>query len=292
MCPSKSKMDGQTVIITGANSGLGKAAATELACRNARVILACRDITAATQVAKQIVKKTGNTEIVPKVLDLSSLRSIREFSNQILNEENQINVLVNNAGVFQCPYTLTEDNFEMQMGVNHLGHFLLTSLLIERLKQSSPSRVVIVSSALSTRGNINFDDIHSRQSYNKMKAYADSKLANLMFAQELAQRLEGSDVSVYAMHPGMVATNLGRHVVSKLTALFLKPVVVALGLRDASEGCQAIVYCSCAQELKGQSGIYVSKFCKQTSYPSNACDEQTIKRLWETSETLTNTKFL
>jgi len=290
LCPSPKGMARKTVIITGANSGLGRATALELARRNARIILACRSMTSATQAAKYVTSNTGNTEMVPKVLDLSSMNSIRQFSEQILAEENQIDVLVNNAGVFQCPYSQTTDGFEMQMGVNHLGHFLLTSLLIERLKQSAPSRIVVVSSALSTRGSINFEDMHSEIGYNKMKAYADSKLANLMFTQKLSERLEGSGVTVLAMHPGMVATNLGRHVVSRPTAYFLSPLVVALGLRDAHEGCQAIVYCCVADELRDQSGAYVSKYSKVTDYPDNAKDEQAIQKLWDLSEKMTGKK--
>jgi len=292
LCPSKSLMTGKTVIITGANSGLGKATALELAQRNARIILACRSMTVASQTAELIIRQTGNTKMIPHVLDLSSMRSIKEFCDSILTEEEDINVLINNAGVFQCPYTKTSDGFEMQMGVNHLGHFLLTSLLIERLKSSAPSRVVVVSSALSTRGAINFEDIHSEDRYDKMKAYADSKLANLMFTQELSRRLKGTGVTVLAMHPGMVATNLGRHVVSETTRFFLTPLVVALGLRDASEGCQAIVYCSCAEELQDQSGLYISKLCKPCKYPDNAVDQKDIQRLWDVSEQLTDTKFL
>ncbi|XP_005097012.1 retinol dehydrogenase 14 [Aplysia californica] len=291
LCPSKTQMNGKTVIITGANCGIGKATALELARRNARIILACRNLASAAETAKQICRSTGNTEIIPRALDLSSIKSIREFSQEILSEEHRIDVLVNNAGVFQCPYSKTEDGFEMQMGVNHFGHFLLTSLLTERLKQSAPSRIVIVSSALSKRGSINFDDIHSEKSYNKMKAYADSKLANLMFTKELSKRLDGSGVSVLALHPGMVATDIARHVVSRVTAKLFSPIVVALGLRDASEGCQPVVYCASAEELKGCSGVYISKLCKECEFPSSACDEEQAKKLWDISEQLTKTKF-
>jgi len=170
--------------------------------------------------------------------------------------------------------------------------FLLTSLLMERLKQSAPSRIVVVSSALSKRGSIKFENMHSEEGYNKMKAYADSKLANLLFSQKLSEKLEGSRVNVLAMHPGMVATNLGRHVVSKPTAFFLSPLAVTLGLRDAHEGCQSIVYCCVADELRDSSGAYVDKHCQVADYPENAKDEQSIQKLWDLSEKQTKTKFL
>ncbi|CAL1539935.1 unnamed protein product [Lymnaea stagnalis] len=286
-CPSKANMSGKTVIITGANSGLGKAAAFELARRKAKIILACRSLPSAKDTAKQIQASTGNIEVWPKELDLASLESIRNFCFQILSEEPKIDVLINNAGVFQCPYMRTEDGFEMQMGVNHFGHFLLTSLLLERIKASSPSRIVIVSSALSKRGSINFSDIHSQLFYDKVKAYSDSKLANLLFARGLHERLKGSGVEVFPLHPGMVATNLGRHIVSGFVARVFGPIAVMLGLRDADEGCQSIVYCAVAEELKGKSGTYIGKNCKESGYPPNALDEMAVKKLWEISEKLT-----
>jgi len=246
---------------------------------------------AADKAAQHVSRVSGNSDTVAKALDLSSFNSIRSFCNQILSEEERIDVLVNNAGVFQCPYTKTEDGLEMQMGVNHFGHFLLTSMLIERLKESAPSRVVVVSSALSSRGDINLDDINSEKSYDKMKAYADSKLANLMFTQELGRRLDGSGVSVIAMHPGMVATNLGRHVVSRPLLVLLSPLAVLLGLRDAYEGSQSIVFCCCAKEFEKQYGIYVSKVFKQIDFPKNAVDTAKAQQLWELSEKMTESKL-
>lgn len=283
-------MFGKTVIITGANSGIGRATAFELARRRARLILACRSLTSALDTARQIKASTKNGEVIAKELDLASLKSVREFSKQILAEEQKIDVLINNAGVFQCPYMQTEDGFEMQMGVNHFGHFLLTSLLLERIKMSAPSRIVIVSSSLSKRGFIKFDDIHCTKNYDKSKAYADSKLANLLFARELSERLQDSHVDVFPLHPGMVATNLGRHVLPGFLIRILNPLVIFLGLRDADEGCQAVVYCSVAEELKGKSGIYIGRDCKECSFPVNAANEQTAKQLWKLSEHLTDQK--
>ncbi|KAH9496166.1 Retinol dehydrogenase 14 [Bulinus truncatus] len=286
LCPSKANINGKTVIITGASSGLGKATAFELARRKAKLILACRNLSSAQMIVEQIRDTTGNSEVFAKELDLASLNSVNNFCKQVLSEVQNIDILINNAGVFQCPYMKTDDGFEMQMGVNHFGHFLLTLRLLDRIKLSAPSRIIIVSSSLSKNGSIHFDDIHSEQNYNKVKAYCDSKLANLLFARELAERWKGSGVDVFAMHPGMVATNLGRYVIPSVINRFLSPLFVILGLRDADEGCQSVVYCAVAEELKGRSGIYVGKNCKQSQYPPNALDKNISKKLWEVSEQL------
>ena len=286
-CPSKKIMTGKTVIITGANSGLGKAAALELAKRKARLILACRNLSSAKKTVKEIQEATGNSEIIPKELDLASLKSINKFSKDVLIEEERIDVLLNNAGVFQCPYWKTEDGFEMQMGVNHLGHFALTFLLLDRIKNTSASRIVVVSSSLSKRGSINFEDFLCEKNYNKAKAYADSKLANLMFARQLTEHLNSSDIDVLALHPGMVVTNLSRHVVSSVTKAVLSPLCVLLGLRSASEGCQTLVYCAVADELCGKSGAYIGTDFQSCNYPPNAVDDETAFKLWEVSKKLT-----
>ncbi|KAK6999358.1 Retinol dehydrogenase 14 [Biomphalaria glabrata] len=290
-CPSKSNINGKTVIITGASSGLGKATAFELARRKAKLILACRNLSSAQTIVKQIQVRTGNSEVVAKELDLSSMSSIHKFCNQILLEEQKIDILINNAGLFQCPLMKTEDGFEMQMGVNHFGHFLLTLRLLDKIKASAPSRIIIVSSSLSKKGHIKFDDINCEQNYNKVKAYSDSKLANLMFARELSERLEGSGVDVIALHPGMVATNLGRYVIPSFINRILSPLFVSLGLRDADEGCQSIVYCAVAEELQKQSGVYIGKDCKPSQYPTNALDKRNSQKLWELSEKLTKIKY-
>ncbi|XP_059148048.1 retinol dehydrogenase 14-like [Physella acuta] len=287
LCPSQANLNGKTVLITGANSGIGRATAIELARRKAKVILACRSILSAKETEQHIKRMTGNSMVISKELNLASLNSIKQFCTQILEEEQKIDILINNAGVFQCPYTKTEDGFEMQMGVNHFGHFLLTSLLLDKIKSSSPSRIVIVSSALSKRGSIKFEDVHSELHYSKTQAYADSKLANLLFARELSQRLQGTGVDVLSLHPGMVVTNLGRHVMPKYLVNIIGPVAVFLGLRDASEGCQSVVYCAVADELQGKSGMYIGKDCKECQYPVNALDDEAAKQLWSLSEKLT-----
>ena len=283
---STETMDGKTAIVTGANCGIGEATALELAKRHARVILACRDLQSAEGAVKYIRRYTSNGELVVRKLDLASLTSVRDFCGQILAEESQIDVLVNNAGIFQCDYAKTEDGFEMQMGVNHLGHFLLTNLLLDSMKHSAPSRIIVVSSALHKYGTINFDDINSEMEYDKKKSYSNSKLANALFARELSHRLVGSGVNVYCIHPGFVATNLSRHVMNSVIRTLLMPLGVLLGVKTSEEGCQTIVYCAVSSELAKTTDGYFGSCC-QEPWSVAASDLGAAKKLWELSETMT-----
>ena len=223
VCRSKAMMTGKTVVITGANTGIGKETALDLAKRKAKVILACRDPEKGKKAASDIIKKSGNPNVVFRRLDIASFDSIRTFAIELLSEEPAIDVLINNAGVMQCPYWKTADGNEMQFGVNHLGHFLLTNLLLERLMQAPAARIVVVSSRFYERINsIKFDDINSEKSYDPSEAYAQSKLANILFTRALAKRLEGTSVIVNCLHPGVVRTELGRHMMKNVG--FLKMV--------------------------------------------------------------------
>ncbi|CAG0880162.1 unnamed protein product [Darwinula stevensoni] len=236
-CTSKRKMTGKVIIITGANTGsfhhesqdfnlmyesistdlihigIGKATAMDLARRGAKVILACRDTKKALVAANDIKAATGNMEVVPKYCDLSKLSSVREFVKEILNTEDRLDVLINNAGMLGLQErTLTEDNLEYTMSANHFGHFLLTTSLLELLKKSAPSRIVVVSAALHVYGNIEMDNLNSEKEFNKYRVYGDTKLANILFTKELARRLEGTRMVVNCLHPGVVHTDLPRRV--------------------------------------------------------------------------------
>ena len=210
-CRSKERMDGKTVIITGGNTGIGKETALELARRGARVILGCRDESRGEAAVREIKKKSLSEHVVFRKLDLASLMSVRRFCERVLKEEDKIHVLINNAGVMFPPYTQTEDGYELSLAVNHLGHFLLTNLLLDRIKDSSPSRILIVSSHAHYFGSLDFEDMMWSKRYQPQLAYCRSKLANVMFARELAKRLAGTGVTVYALHPGTVNTELVRH---------------------------------------------------------------------------------
>ncbi|CAO2605054.1 Retinol dehydrogenase 14 [Lemmus lemmus] len=291
----QSLMHGKTVLITGANSGLGRATAAELLRLGARVIMGCRDLGRAEEAAGQLRQELGQAggqepdatkgQLVVKELDLASLRSVRAFCQELLQEEPRLDVLINNAGIFQCPYMKTEDGFEMQFGVNHLGHFLLTNLLLGLLKSSAPSRIVVVSSKLYKYGDINFEDLNSEQSYNKSFSYSRSKLANILFARELARRLEGTNVTVNVLHPGIVRTNLGRHIHIPLLARPLFNLVSWAFFKTPLQGAQTSIYLASSPEVEGVSGKYFGD-CKEEELLPKALDESVARKLWDISEVM------
>lgn len=291
VCKNNVSMKGKTVIITGANTGLGKEVAVELGKRQARVILACRSLEKGKQAAREICSKVKDAILVVKHLDLSSLASVRQFADEILKEEKRLDVLINNAGVFMDPPMIkTQDGFEIHFGVNHLGHFLLTKLLLELLEKSSPSRVVVVSSALAKRACIDFDNIYAEKGHpgrqDHMKGpYAQSKLANLLFAHELSKRLpEG--VTVNSLSPGICWTELHRNSsLSLMKKLLLYPIAFIVAKRPR-EGAQTIIYCATEKKLDQVSGAVFTD-CDMKEFPPHTKDDGVAKKLWELSETLT-----
>ncbi|XP_060778124.1 retinol dehydrogenase 12, like [Neoarius graeffei] len=276
---SNVKLDGKTVVITGANTGIGKETAIDLAKRGMRVIMACRDMQKGDAALKEVIEVSGNQNVICKKLDLSDSSSIREFAQNINSEEKQLHILINNAGVMVCPYGKTVDGFEMQIGVNHMGHFLLTFLLIDLLKRSAPARIVTVSSMAHKWGTINLDDINSEKSYDKSKAYSQSKLANVLFTRCLAKKLQGTGVTTYALHPGVVQTELWRHLNGPQQAVMwlIKPFT-----KTSIQGAQTTIYCAVAPELETESGSYYSD-CAPASCSNAAMDDDMAQRLWDLS---------
>ena len=220
VCKSRALINGKTVIITGANTGIGKETAIDLAGRNARVILACRSVEKGEKAAVEVREKSKNDNVIFQQLDLASLASVRQFATKILKQEPRIDILINNAGVAIAtgPYPKTEDGFEMQFGVNHLGHFLLTNLLLDRLKEAPSGRILTLTSRVIhyASAKIHFHDINSERSYERFEIYAQSKVANVLFTRALANRLEGTDATVTAnaVDPGLVYTDLMRHMIN------------------------------------------------------------------------------
>jgi retinol dehydrogenase 12 len=206
------KIDGKIVVITGANSGIGKETAVDLAKRGGKIYIACRDQQRANAALKEIKERSGSENVHFLQLDLASMDSIRTFSRKFHELESQLHILICNAGIMACPKGLTKDGFEMQLGTNHLGHFLLTNLLLDLLKAGAPSRVVVVSSLFHIVGKIRRSDLMGEKFYFRWFAYASSKLANILFARELAKRLEGTGITVNSLHPGAVHSELQRHV--------------------------------------------------------------------------------
>ncbi|KAK2845216.1 hypothetical protein Q5P01_011875 [Channa striata] len=290
-CQSSLRLDGKTILITGANSGIGKETSRELARRGARVVMACRDMTRAEQAAEEIRKSTGNGNVVTRHLDLASIYSVRQFAKDFLDSEDKLDILINNAGVMMCPKWLTEDGFETQLGVNHLGHFLLTNLLLPKLKSSSPSRVINVSSIAHKGGQIDFEDLFfSRKPYSPLDSYRQSKLANVLFTRELARRLKGSGVSTFCLHPGIIQTELVRHVMDwfPLLRMILK-LPGLLFLKSPHQGCQTTVYCSVTPGLEERSGRYFSD-CAEKEPAAEAQDDEVARKLWEQSAQLVGLK--
>ncbi|XP_030623395.1 retinol dehydrogenase 12 [Chanos chanos] len=271
------RLDGKTAIVTGANTGIGKETAKDLAKRGARVIIACRDMERAQEAANDIIREAGNVTVLPRKLDLADTKSICEFAELIYNTEKSLHLLINNAGVAICPYSTTADGFEMQFGVNHLGHFFLTYLLLDILKHSAPSRVINVSSVAHSMGKIHFEDLNSEKSYHPVKAFVQSKLANVLFTRELARRVEDLGVTAYVVDPGIVKTELTRHM-KKSLQLFLK--TCGFLMKTPAEGAYTVLYCALAPDL--QTGGYYRN-CGLASCSRAANDDCTANKLWAVS---------
>ncbi|XP_076615215.1 retinol dehydrogenase 13-like [Chaetodon auriga] len=285
-CRSKVRLDGKTVLITGANTGIGKETALDMAQRGARVILACRDMTRAQIAADDIRQRSGNGNVVVKKLDLASLQSVRDLAKDVLENEARLDILINNAGVALCPKWTTEDGFEMQFGVNHLGHFLLTDLLLDLLKKSAPSRIVIVSSLAHRSGRIHFDDINLDKDYDGQVSYSQTKLANVLFGRELAARLRGTGVNVYSLHPGVIRTELPRHMLASF-ALWKRVIANLLFFlfKNPWEGAQTTIYCAVDESVANSSGLFYSDCAPKMPAPQ-ALDDAAAKKLWDLSASM------
>ncbi|XP_017061506.1 retinol dehydrogenase 13-like [Drosophila ficusphila] len=276
---------GKVFIVTGANTGIGKETVLEIAKRGGTVYMACRDMNRCEKARQDIVRESNNTNIFARELDLSSLDSIRKFAAGFKKEQDKLHVLINNAGVMHCKKSLTKDGFEMQLGVNHMGHFLLTHLLLDVLKKTAPSRIVNVSSLAHTQGTINTGDLNSEKSYSRIDAYSQSKLANVLFTRELAKRLEGTGVTVNSLHPGAVNTELQRNwefLDYAFVQLLLNPLQWVF-FKTAKNGAQTTLYAALDPELKEVSGLYFSD-CKPKDVAPAAKDDKTAKFLWAESE--------
>ncbi|XP_076014182.1 retinol dehydrogenase 12 [Genypterus blacodes] len=272
-------LEGKTALVTGANSGIGKETAKDLAARGARVILACRDMAKGEQAARDILREVKGAKVVAKHLDLADTKSICQFAENVYNTEKTLHYLINNAGVAICPHSITADGFEMQFGVNHLGHFFLTFLLMDLLKHSAPSRVINVSSALHAMGKIQFDDLGGEKDYNPIRAYTQSKLANVLFTRELAKRIEALGVTAYAVDPGMANTGIIRHIKHPLQDMIKR---FSFLLKTPEEGVFTTIYCVITAENKLLTGGYY-KDCAITDSSRSGQDDGTALKLWAVS---------
>ncbi|XP_040022907.2 retinol dehydrogenase 11 [Gasterosteus aculeatus] len=273
------QLEGKTAIVTGANVGIGKETAKDLAGRGARVILACRDMAKGEQAARDIMREVKGAKVVARQLDLADTKSICQFAENIYSNEKTLHYLINNAGVAMCPYSTTADGYEMQFGVNHLGHFFLTFLLLDLLKHSAPSRVINLSSLAHTMGKIQFDDLSSEKSYHPVRAYAQSKLANVLFTRELAKRIEALGVTAYSVDPGTVDTEISRHLGRPLVSI---TKTFAFLLKTPAEGAYTTIYCVVTPEPQMVTGGYY-KDCASAMTARAGQDDGTALKLWAVS---------
>lgn len=259
------QLTGKTVVITGANTGIGKATATDLAKREAKVIICCRDKSRAEKAVQDIKNESNNHDVTFALLDLASFNSVRKCAEELNQKVDKIDFLINNAGIMMCPAWKTEDGFDMQMGTNHFGHFLFTELVLPLMQKSIETghhpRIVIVSSIAhgwASKG-LSFDDINFERNFSTAQAYAESKLANILHAKELAERLDGN-ISVYALHPGVISTELGRHITEWFPRPFksLANKLAHFVLKDPFHGAQTTLYCTLEDSIERQSGLYYS----------------------------------
>jgi len=287
-------LTGKTILITGANCGIGKAAAEILARRDARVVMACRDVVAGEAALVDVASASGCdlSKLAVKKLDLASLQSVQDFAEDFIASEARLDVLICNAGLaFVKDKQLTEDGFELHMGTNHLGHVALTERLLPMLKRSPepPARVVVVSSTLYKGGRIDdeLEDLNFEKSeYNPSRGYANSKLANILYASELSRRLAADGVQVFSLSPGIVKTNLGRHRPLSLPMKILLAPFAALFVRTPFQGAQTLVYCATEPELdKPEASGKFYRDCKEAPLVEGhqANDVEMAKRLYEKS---------
>ena len=266
-------------VVTGASSGIGQAAAVELARRDFRVVPVGRDARRLERTARQIEKAAGEPPPDPLRADLSSLEEVRRLAAELLERHERIDVLVNNAGVVMGRRVLTPDGHETTFAVNHLAPFLLTNLLLGRLRESAPARVVTTSSAAHYSGRIDFSDLHSERSYSSWQAYCDSKLANVLFTMGLARRLEGTGVTANCAHPGVIRSRLGRKgpLPARVAWSALNPF-----FRSPRSGARSLVHLASAPEAAEMSGMYYVGTRARTAKG----DAHTAERLWEVSSEL------
>jgi NAD(P)-dependent dehydrogenase (short-subunit alcohol dehydrogenase family) len=282
--PVDADMRGKVCAVTGANSGIGKETALALAQMGATVVLVCRNEYRGTEALNDIKQQSGNESVSLLLADFSSQEQIRAVAQAFLEQFDRLDVLVNNAGVTPWQRRVTAENgLELVFAVNHLAPFLLTNLLLDRLKESAPARVVTVSSGAHRRVPLNFDDLQNEQRYVPFDVYSQSKLANVYFTYELARRLEGTGVTANCLHPGVVSTALFRHLPPwlGLAVKLARPILLS-----PAQGADTAVYLAAAPEVADATGQYFEQRAAVETLPESY-NVDSARRLWEVSETLT-----
>lgn len=290
---------GRIAIVTGANDGLGFQTTLALSKTGIKVVMACRNLEKGDKAREKIIRQAPEANLELMQLDLSKFSSVRAFAEEYKQKHEPLDLLINNAGIMIPPYELTEDGFESQLGVNYLGHFLLTGLLLPVLEKTPRSRVVSLSSNAHKNGKIHFDDLNFKKKYSAFAAYSQSKLACLMFSKELQRRLEksGSKVLSVAVHPGMSDTNLFKHVPKFVTTIFGR-LIRSLMVQTPENGAKPTLYAALGNDIQGGDYIGPDGWQEWKGEPVKvkgtklSDDKEVAKRLWVESEKLTGCKIL
>ncbi|MGA9768251.1 MAG: SDR family oxidoreductase [Blastocatellia bacterium] len=273
-------MTGKICMVTGANSGIGLVTARELADRGAAVVMVCRDRVRGESARAEIKAQSGNAGVELMLCDLASQRSIREFAGEFKRTHDRLDVLVNNAGVYIRNRTVVEGNIETTFAVNHLGYFLLTNLLLDVIEQSASARIINVASGAHTYGRMDFDNLQGEKNYSGVRAYANSKLANVLFTYELARRLSAARVTANCLHPGAVATGIFRALPKFVEA------IIKLMTLSPEKGAETSIHLAASPEVEGVTGKYFVKKTETRSSPESY-NEDTARKLWAVSARLT-----
>ena len=292
---------GRVALVTGGSSGLGQETSRALAAHGAQVVLTARDVPKGEKVAAAIRESTGNPKVSVEELELGSLASIRAFAERVLAKHPRIDLLINNAGVMACPQGKTQDGFELQFGSNHIGHFLMTCLLVPALRRGTGTRVVCLSSRGHHIAPVDFDDIHfERRPYDKWQSYGQAKTANVLFAVGLEKRLGAHGVHAFAVHPGAIVTELGRHLQPEDIA-YLQSRAKGMQFKSVEQGAATSCFTATAPELAGRGGLYLEDCHVATvndapdaleGVKSYALDPANAERLWQLSEQLVGLSLL
>lgn len=279
-------MENKVCLVTGATNGIGKVTALELARRGATVVLAGRSAAKTDAVVAEIKARSGNDHVEGLVADLSTQAGVRALADAFKARYNRLDVLVNNAGAIFNERRESADGIEMTFALNHLSYFLLTHLLLDVLKASAPARIVNVSSNAHMGSGINFDDLEFKRGYMNFRAYAQSKLANILFTTELARRLQGTGVTANALHPGFVSSGFGRNDGSLMNIgmMLMRPFQIS-----PEKGAETTIYLATSPEVEGVTGGYFSKR-KPARTSSAARDQAAAERLWAISEQMTGVR--
>ncbi|MBP7998461.1 MAG: SDR family oxidoreductase [Chloroflexi bacterium] len=277
-------MHNKTIIVTGANAGIGRITALELAKMGARVVMVCRDKERGAAAQQAIIAQTGNRQVDLLLADLSSQQAIRQLVKTIQQKYNRLDVLVNNAGAMFASRRVSVDGLEMTFALNHMNYFLLTALLLDMLKASAPSRIVNVSSDAHQGAQLNFADLQNEKRFMGFRVYGQSKLANIYFTYELARRLEGTGVTVNALHPGFVATNFAKNNgwLYRVGMFLMRPFAM-----NDQQGAATQIYLASSPEVEGITGKYFAR--KKAVASSNVSyDIAAAQKLWQASEELSD----